>query len=1172
MEFQVLGTFEVVGAHGPLVLRGAKRRGLLACLVVHAGQPLSTDLLVEELWGEASDGACRTVQTYMSQLRKLLEGSGARIDTRPAGYVLTIGRAEVDAHRFERAVAAAAAAPESAQRLAGLDEALAWWRGPPLTEFAGAGWADREASRLEAVHLDALKRRHDALLALGRAREAVAALEPLVRIHPLDESLWAQLILALYRSGRQGDALRAFQQARGHLVDGLGIEPGPELVDLERRILDHDPSLVPRAEPACIPMTRDAALNFLFTDIEESTRLWADFPDAMPGALERHDAILDDAVGRHGGKILKRTGDGVTAVFAEAVGALHAAVDAQLALGGTAWPTRPPVRARMAIHTGPAIERDGDYYGMAPNMTARLRDAGHGGQTLLSDAAVQAIPRVPEDFSLALVGVHRLRGIPGEHPVHQVRHAGLPERFPPLRTVDAATAVTVPATSFHGREAELSRLVELVARPGGVTLVGPGGVGKTRLAVELVAEAAHRFRDGARVIDLAPIGADAVAAAVAAGLGLVRRGGRSFRDSVLDWLATKNILLVIDNCEHVLAVVGPLVREAVEASGELTVVCTSRQALGFPGEVAFRVNPLALPTGAGGAADTSPAVRLFTDRVAAARGGQPVEPAQLDLVADICRRLDGIPLALEIAAARARSVGLHDLSAHLHTTSPLLATQVPDHPRHRTLLSTVEWSYDLLPTESRSLFDRLSVFSGSWTVGAARAICCEDESEQEVLARLADLADRSMIVAEFRHAETRYRMLSTLRDYAADRLTATEGTAGPRARHAAFYRDVAESAEPGLRTADEAKWAREIAADFGNLRAAHLWAVENADVDLDARLLVALWDYGLQRLSAEYFRWVEEAFDRLTFDDHLLLPDLHGIAALGAWLRGGLGQCTRACQAAFEAERRVGVGVRLPARMAIVFATAYAPRVGDPALRPMELQAPDRFLEIVSWSRALGDPYWLVFSLATGSLGMVIGGEHERATTLAGRALRTARQSGSPTAIAHALFSVAVAIEQSEPERAEAALEESVDRARGVDSPLVLGLSMSRLATLRRRFDRPRAAVPLLMELLDHWDRLSHLPQLWHTIRESAMCLGLLGEDQTAVRLLAAVEQAELVMPSLPIDRAHASDLSESLRARLGEHGFAAARLTGADLTREEAVVLATRSLADVQATSPTAR
>ncbi|MGH9252552.1 MAG: AfsR/SARP family transcriptional regulator, partial [Acidimicrobiales bacterium] len=245
MEFRILGSFEVVGSAGVLDLRGAKRRGLLACLVVHAGQPMSTDRLVEELWGDAgSDGAARTVQTYVSQLRKMLHGEPASLGTTPGGYMLEVDLGDVDACRFEQEVSAASAQPDAAQRLAMIDEALVLSRGPPLGEFAGAGWADREARRLEALHLQAQQCRYGALMELGRAREAVAELEVLVSAHPLDEMLWAQLMLALYRSGRQADALGAYQQARSHLVDELGIEPGPELAELEHRILEHDPTLV----------------------------------------------------------------------------------------------------------------------------------------------------------------------------------------------------------------------------------------------------------------------------------------------------------------------------------------------------------------------------------------------------------------------------------------------------------------------------------------------------------------------------------------------------------------------------------------------------------------------------------------------------------------------------------------------------------------------------------------------------------------------------------------------------------------------------------------------------------------------------------------------------------------------------------------------------------------
>ena len=313
MEFRILGSFEVVGIGGVIDLRGAKRRGLLACLVVHAGQPLSTDRLVEELWGDGgSDGAARTVQTYVSQLRKLLHGEAASLRLGRGATCSRSTPATLTPTASSRAVTAAGAEPDPARRLAMFDEALELWRGPPLGEFAGAGWADREATRLEALHLQALQRRYDALLDLDRAGEAVAELEPLVRAHPLDERLWAQLMLALYRSGRQADALGAYQQARRQLVDELGIEPGPELAELEHRILDHDPTLAathPRAIAAAqsVP-ARDrtdgwalptGTITILFTDQQQSSSLlWEDVPRAMDLAVARHDAMVRSIVAR----------------------------------------------------------------------------------------------------------------------------------------------------------------------------------------------------------------------------------------------------------------------------------------------------------------------------------------------------------------------------------------------------------------------------------------------------------------------------------------------------------------------------------------------------------------------------------------------------------------------------------------------------------------------------------------------------------------------------------------------------------------------------------------------------------------------------------------------------------------------------------------------------------
>ena len=681
----------------------------------------------------------------------------------------------------------------------------------------------------------------------------------------------------------------------------------------------------------------------------------------------------------------------------------------------------------------------------------------------------------------------------------------------------------------------------------------------------MAAEAGHRFRDGVRLIDLAPVNADGVPAAVAAGLGLVRRGRHSFRDSIIEWLRWKRVLLVVDNCEHVLPVASRLVCDITAASQEATVLCTSRQPLGFLGEIVVPVDPLAVPATGDDSLEDSPAVRMFADRAEAAHHGLAVGPEHVGLVAEICRRLDGIPLAIELAAARARSIGLHDLLDHIHSASPLLATATPDHPRHRTLLTTIQWSYDLLPSESRRLFDRLSVFSGSWTVGAAHEVCAADNTVPEVLALLADLADRSMIVADLGPGDTRYRMLATLREFAADRLSETGETAERRNRHAEFYVGLAQAADAGLRSSAESDWVLAVAADFSNLQAAHVWCLENDAVDREARLLVALWNYGLQRLSAEYFHWVEKSLDRLSFDDHQLLPELLGIAALGAWLRGDLRQCARFCRASFDAEKRLGSGASLQARMSMVYIAAYGPPAFDPELAPIVAESPVRFLEVVEWARALGDPFWLVYTMAIGSFGLALVGDDDRATKLARRALEKARASGCPTSIAWALSAVATH-EQSEAAQAEALVEEALGEARRVESRFVLGQCLSLSAILRRRLGRPLDAVPLLLELLDHWDRLGNRPQLWHTLREAAMCLGLIGATEPAVRLLASIEGSEVVAPMFPADHAELAALNAQLRRALGEATYAEARAEGARLSREETLLLATRALSETAA------
>jgi DNA-binding SARP family transcriptional activator len=488
MEFRILGSFEVVGSMGLVDLRGAKRRGLLACLVVHAGQPLSTDRLVNELWGESgSEGATRTVQTYVSQLRKLLHGEPAKLETRPAGYVLEVAASAIDAFRFEQGEIAAGSERDSGRRLEILDETLALWRGPPLDEFAGAGWADREATRLEALQLQALQRRYDTLLELDRAEPAAAELELLVAAHPLDERLWAQLMLALYRSGRQADALAAYQRARRHLVDGLGIEPGPDLVQLEHRILDHDPTLASPRVGVMVGARSAQALDrtgswyprtFLLTDIVDSVSLWERDPMPMSQAVARHDAIIRDAVSGSGGEVVRAKGEGDStfSVFAHPADAVAAAAAIQEAIADEEWPSTAVVRVRVGVHTGDAEPRDGDWYGPAVNRAARLRALADSGHIFVSGVTAGLVAdQLPEGIQLLYRGRRALRGIERPEEVWELLTAGDPTVASP--TWIGVGGLPVALTRFVGHAEDLDQLGRLME---GERLVTPYRTGWER--------------------------------------------------------------------------------------------------------------------------------------------------------------------------------------------------------------------------------------------------------------------------------------------------------------------------------------------------------------------------------------------------------------------------------------------------------------------------------------------------------------------------------------------------------------------------------------------------------------------------------------------------------------------------------------------------------------------
>jgi predicted ATPase/DNA-binding SARP family transcriptional activator len=864
MEFRILGSFEVVGTDGVLDVRGAKRRSLLACLVVHAGQPLSSDRLVEELWGDrGSDGAVRTVQTYVSQLRRLLAGQTASLVTRPGGYTLEVEPAGVDAHRFERAVTAAGAEPDPARRLDVLDEALALWRGPALGEFVGAGWADRAARPLEALHLQALQRRCDTLVDLDRPGEAVAELDGLVGAHPLDETLWARLMRALYRSGRQADALGAYKQARHHLIEELGIEPGPQLAELEHRILDQDPTLVAPGVPPIAEHrvgahpTADGwrLRTFLLTDIVDSASLWERDPAGMSKAVARHDTIIREAVVGAGGELvrLKGEGDSRVSVFVQPSQALAVAASVHEALASEPWPSTIPLRVRAGVHTGKSEARDADWYGPAVSRAARLRAVADGGQTLVSGVTAGLVAdQLPNGVGVLYRGRRMLRGIERPEEVWEMVAADSPGLA--AATPAGPGGLPVSLNSFVGHGEDLEHLADVIEEERLVTVTGPGGGGKTRLALEL---AGHASRRGRRVslAELAPLrDAGLVAPVVATAVGV--QVGRDPLDELLAQPDALSGLLVLDNCEHLLDPCAALIEQLLAAGPELHVLATSREPLGLAGEREWPIRPLDLPDDSQrDCRDLAKveSVQLLLDRARAVRPDLEVGDDDLASLVHICRALDGLPLAIELAAGRLRSLSLADLATRLGKQVAVLARNRPagrDEARHQTLRMTLDWSYDLLSDEQRTLAQRLSVFRGGFRLDAVEAVC---GSDIDVLDGIDELVAKSMVT--FDGLNTRYRMLEPLRQYLAEHLEESGATEGVRRAHAQWVADLCDRLGNWL-LEDRKHRSHRLGEETGNIDQALRWAHDH-DAATAIRIVGSLGPYWYSYDPASGRRWCD---------------------------------------------------------------------------------------------------------------------------------------------------------------------------------------------------------------------------------------------------------------------------------------------------------------------------
>lgn len=584
--------------------------------------------------------------------------------------------------------------------------------------------------------------------------------------------------------------------------------------------------------------------TFLFTDVEASTSLWQEHPDSTKAALATHDRIMRSTMKDHGGYVFSTAGDSFAAAFARAGDAISAAVEAQRVLGGADW-GEAVIRVRMGLHTGEAEEREGDYFGPALNRGARLMAAAHGGQVLVSSASAQIVAdHLPEGVSLLELGEHRLKDLSKPERVFQICHPELGHEFPPLRTLDVVpNNLPIELTSFVGREAAVGQIAGALSEARLLTLTGVGGVGKTRIALQVAAGATHHFRDGVWLVELGTLDdPELIPKQVAVAMGVQEQADRPIAATLLEVASRKEALLVLDNCEHLIEGVAVLADQLLRSCPGVRLLATSREPLGVSGETLWTVPPMPLPA-VGLDADPDllgaiESISLFIDRARLADREFLLSKDNAAACAEICRRLDGVPLAIELAASRVSALSPHQIAERLDDRLALLIKSTRTAlPRQQTLRAAIDWSYELLTPDEQHLFRRLSVFRGGFTLEAVEALLSDAEKlDREALELLTQLVDKSLVVITSRAGTRRFGLLETIRQYAWELLESAGETDATLARHRQWFTSWAAKQGRLVSTSDQLAALEALEADHDNLRAVLERSIASGDVEPALRI------------------------------------------------------------------------------------------------------------------------------------------------------------------------------------------------------------------------------------------------------------------------------------------------------------------------------------------------
>jgi predicted ATPase/class 3 adenylate cyclase len=889
-------------------------------------------------------------------------------------------------------------------------------------------------------------------------------------------------------------------------------------------------------------------VTFLMTDVEGSTRLWEEAPGIAGAVIERHDALIAAEVGDSGGVLLKSKGEGDStfSVFADACDGVVAAVELQRALRRESWPRGGDIRVRAALYTGDAELRDGDYHGVAPNRGARLRAAAHGGQTICCQATEKLVAgRSPPGVSLRDLGLHRLRDLARAERVFQVDHPELPQEFPPLRSLGVRHNLPSQRTSFVGRDADLAAVQKHLQGGRLVTLTGIGGCGKTRLAIEVASDHLEGFPDGVFFVDLAPVSDGAgVPGTVAAVVGFTRMalgtGSGLAASELIDFLSMREVLLVIDNCEHVIDACASLVDEILERCPGVSVLATSREALDLQGEQTYPVAPLAV---AEDPSEGSPSMRLFCDRASLARPDFAMTSADASDVAEICRRLDGIPLALELAAAQVPHLSPHQIVERLDDRFRLLARGRGRARRQQTMHGTLGWSHELLAEDERVVFRRLAVFPGSFSHRAADEVC----DDRAAYGSLRALVRKSLVVMEDDGVDRRFRLLETVRVYAEARLVEAGEDSLIRNRHRGHYLAWAESIPPEKTYLDPDG---SIRRERHNLRAALRWSEAQGRPDLVGRIASTMNRVWIADIR-EGRRWLSvglEGLDDLDLDQRVrLLAIAAHVAVLAIQARDG----DLARRAVEASEQRPGVWSSLAHSLLCLNAGLRGLSTKDPGvakeverlgLKAVEL-APEPVSRELAWfwlgqARVLVDDFeGAIDALEKGSVEVLPGGDMSAVSLamLAGMLHLTGRH-----------------------EDAFAAAAEVVERAKSFPRSglwsWVLYCSLPHALELSQH-GRHAEAISFVRDLLEE-SGTPRTPGVMTSVVVVLAALALLRDDEDRGGLLLAYAGRSLVEQGIrtPIDLALYTHYLERLRGSIDKAAERRNRKRAAKMTMSDAI------------------